>query len=179
MHHTLRLYGQHQHRLIHIYISLAGLTRIPVIGSVVRWVANTYAVHGHSGYLLTLAEAEQIVDIAGSVSLGPCSCRQEFHNCQNPVMSEIVLGNGSSEVYASRVKDFHAVSREEAKKLLRQAHGKHLTQSIMRCGDHFYAICSCCNCCCVPTRLRQQFGIGQALVRNNHVVQDFREQQLM
>ncbi len=23
MHHTLRLYGQHQHRLIHLYISLA------------------------------------------------------------------------------------------------------------------------------------------------------------
>jgi hypothetical protein len=178
MHHTLRLYGQHQHRLIHIYISLAGLTRLPVIGRLVRWVANTYAVHGHSGYRLTLAEAEQIVDIAGSVSLGPCSCRQEFHNCRNPVMSEIVLGNGSSEVYASRVKDFHAVSKEEAKEILRRAHQQHLTQSIMRCGDHFYAICSCCNCCCVPTRLRQQFGIGQALVRNNHVVQDFREQQL-
>ena len=49
MHHSLRLYGQHQHRLIHLYISLAKLARIPLIGGVVRWVANTYAVHGHSG----------------------------------------------------------------------------------------------------------------------------------
>jgi hypothetical protein len=178
VHHTLRLYGQHQHRLIHLYISLAGLTRIPVIGSVARWVANTYAVHGHSGYFLTLSEAEQIVDIAATVSLGPCSCRREFHNCQQPVLSEIVLGNGSSEVYASRVKDFHPVAKDEAKKVLRQAHAQHLTHSIMRCGDHFYALCNCCNCCCVPTRLLKQYGIGQALVRNTHVVEDFRAQQL-
>jgi hypothetical protein len=178
MHHSLRLYGQHQHRLIHIYISLARLARIPLIGGVVRWVANTYAVHGHSGYSLTLSEAEQIVDIAKSVSLGPCSCRREFHNCDQPVMSEIVLGNGSSEVYATRAKEFHSITKEEAKRVLRQAHDRRLTQSIMRCGDHFYAICSCCNCCCVPMRLRHQFGIGLALVRNTRVVQDFQHQQL-
>jgi|WetSurMetagenome_2_1015567.scaffolds.fasta_scaffold365486_2 hypothetical protein len=178
MHHSLRLYGRHQHRLIHLYISLARLTRIPVVGSVVRWVANTYGMHGHSGYYLTLSEAEQIVDIARNVSLGPCSCREEFHNCDYPVMSEIVLGNGSSEVYASRVKEFRQVSKEEAKVILREAHQHKLIHSIMRCGNHFYAICSCCNCCCVPTRLRQNFGIGQALVRNVNVVSDFQKQQL-
>jgi hypothetical protein len=118
------------------------------------------------------------VDTAERVFLGPCSCRQEFHNCQHPVMSEIVLGDGFSKVYSSRIKDLRNVSREEAKEVLRQAHQKRLTQSIMRCGDHFYAICSCCSCCCVPTRLRQQFGIGQALVRNENVVQDFQRQQL-
>jgi hypothetical protein len=178
MHHTLRLYGKHQHRLIHLYITLAKLAKIPMIGGMVRWVANTYALHGHSGYYLTLSEAEQIVDSAKSVSLGPCSCRQEFHNCDHPVMSEIVLGNGSSEVYASREKTLRRIPKEEAKEILRQAHGKRLTQSIMRCGDHFYAICSCCSCCCVPTRLRQDYGIGKALVRNLNVVQDFQRQQL-
>jgi hypothetical protein len=178
MHHTLRLYGKHQHRLIHLYISLAGLIRVPLIGKMVRWVANTYAVHGHSGYYLTLAEAEQIVDIANSVSLGPCSCRREFHNCHHPVMSEIVLGNGSSEIYTARSKEFRQVSREEAKEILRQAHKDRLTQSIMRCGDNFYALCNCCNCCCVPSRLRQQYGVGKALVRNVNVVRDFQRQQL-
>ncbi|MBN1189864.1 MAG: ferredoxin-like protein [Dehalococcoidales bacterium] len=178
MHHSLRLYGQHQHRLIHLYISLARLTRIPVIGSIVRWVANTYAVHGHSGYLLTLPEAEQIVDIASSISLGPCSCRQEFHKCNYPVMSEIVLESGSKEVYASRCKEFKAISKEEAKEVLRQAHRNHLTHSIMHCGGHYYALCNCCPCCCVPTRLLKQFGIGKALVRNPRVTEDFRDQQL-
>jgi hypothetical protein len=178
MHHSLRLYGQHQHRLIHLYLWLARLTRIPLVGRLVKWTANTYAVHGHSGYYLTLSEDEQIVDIARSVSSGPCSCRAEFHNCGLDIR-EIVLGDGSSEVYAARIKELHPVSREEAKEILRQAHQKRLTQSIMRCGDHFYAICSCCTCCCVPTRLRQQYGIGQALVRNANVVQDFLDQQLV
>ncbi len=176
MHHSLRLYGEHQHRLIHLYISLAGLSRMPVIGFIVRLVANTWARLGHSGYYLTLSQAEQIVDIADSVSLGPCSCRQEFHNCDQPVMSEIVLGKGSREVYASREKTFRTISREEAKEVLREAHARKLTHSIMRCGGNFYAICNCCNCCCVPTRLKREYGIGLALVKNPNVVKDFQKQ---
>jgi len=178
MHHHLRFYGKEQHRLIHIYMYLAKITRVPLIGNIARWVANTYAVHGHGGYFLTLQEAEQIVDIAKNISLGPCSCRREFHNCDYPVMTEIVLGNGSSDVYASRVEEFHQISKDEAKEILREAHRNHLTHSIMRCGSNFYALCNCCSCCCVPTRLRRQFGIGKALVRYPRVVEDFRLQQL-
>jgi hypothetical protein len=178
MHHTLGLYGRHQHRLLHVYMAAARLTGIPLFGRIARLVANTYGKHGHSGYFLKLSEAEEIVDIAGSVSLGPCSCRAEFHNCDYPVMSEIVLGNGSSEVYASRKKEFRQISKSEAKEILSQAHKNHLTQSIMRCGNHFYAICNCCSCCCVPSRLRQEFNIGHSLVRNPHVVEDFRRMQI-
>ena len=178
MHHALGLYGKHQHRLLHFYLAAARLTGIPVMGGIVRWIANTYGKHGHSGYTLTLAEAEKIVDIARNVSLGPCSCRAEFHNCDHPVMSEIILGNGSSEVYASRQKEFRQISKVEAKKILRQARQQHLTQSIMRCGNHFYAVCNCCHCCCVPSRLRRKFNIGQSLIRNQNVVEDFRRQQL-
>jgi hypothetical protein len=178
MHHSLRLYGQNQHRLIHLYLDLAKLTRFPVFGPIVRWVANMYARMGHSGYYLTLNEAEQIVDVADNISLGPCSCRDEFKNCQNPVMSEIVLGKGGREVYARRAKEFRTINAEEAKKVLRDAHARHLTQSIMRCGNHFYAICNCCECCCVPHRLKSQFSVGRALVRNRKVVEDFRKQKL-
>jgi hypothetical protein len=178
MHHTLGLYGKHQHGIIHLYVSLAKLTRIPVLGHIVRWVANIYGKFGHSGYSLTLQEAEQIVDIAGSVAVGPCSCREEFHNCDHPVMSEIVLGNGSSKVYAEKKGEFRSISKEEAKNLLREARQKNLVQSIMRCGNNYYAICSCCTCCCVPLRLRTRYGIGLALVRNPRVVENFRNRQL-
>ncbi len=178
MHHSLRIYGQQQHRLLHLYISLARLTKIPVVGALARGCANLYGRLGHSGYSLTLAEAEQIVDLSKDVSLGPCSCRHEFRNCENPLMSEIVLGNGGNAVYASRVKEFLTISKDEAKKVLREAHERKLTQSIMRCGGNFYAICNCCTCCCVPLRLRQRFGIGRALVRNPHVVEDYKKQQL-
>jgi hypothetical protein len=177
MHHSLRFYDQHRPRFIRLYMFFAGLTRVPVIGGVVRFVANGYGKHGHGGYILTLAEAEQIVDAAKSVALGPCSCRKVFHKCDNPVMSEIVIGN-DPESYSHEDSQFKQVSRDEAKNILRQSHAKHLTHGIMRCGDHYYAICNCCMCCCVPTRLRTRYGIGQALARNPNVVQDFVSQQL-
>jgi hypothetical protein len=178
MHHALGLYGKHQHGVIHFYITLAKLTKIPLIGHIVRGVANIYGKLGHSGYSLTLSEAEKIVDLAKTVAVGPCSCREEFHNCDHPVMSEIVLGNGSSKVYADRTDEFRSVSKEEAKAILRQARKDNLLQSIMRCGDNYYAICSCCTCCCVPLRLRNQFGIGLALVRNPQVVEAFERRQI-
>jgi hypothetical protein len=179
MHHSLGLYGKYQHRFLHAYVSLAKLTRFPLIGNIVRWCANAYARFGHSGYLLTLSQAEQIVDSAKSLALGPCSCRAEYHNCDNPIMSEIVLGNSGKEIYSQQNKEFHPVSREEAKTILRQAHQRHLAQSIMRCGNHFYAICSCCSCCCVPLRLRNSYGIQLALVKNFNIVADFQRIQRM
>jgi hypothetical protein len=177
MHHTLGLYGRYRHHFLHLYMTLARLTKIPLLGRLVRWAANRYARHGHSGYALTLAEAEQIVAAAGTISLGPCTCRAEYRNCSHPVMSEIVLGDGT-ENYAHNKKDFRAISGDEAREVLRQAHQRGLTQSIMRCGGHFYALCNCCTCCCVPLRLNKSFGIKGALVRNPNVVADFRRQQL-
>jgi hypothetical protein len=178
MHHSLRLYGKHQHRLIHLYIWLAGWSKIPVIGWIVKGVANLWARSGHSGYYLSLSEAEKIVDLSDNIALGPCSCRQEFHNCEHDVMSELVLGKGVKEVYAHRQKEFLSISKEAAKAVLRKAHDAKLTHSIMRCGKNFYAICNCCACCCVPTRLRHDYGIGLALVRNPQVVAEFKRQKL-
>ena len=175
MHHALRFYGQHQHSFLRIYIALAELTSIPLVGGLVRSVGNAYARKAHSAYLLTTAQAEQIIDSAREIALGPCSCRQVFHNCDNPVMSEIVLGNGTE---AFKGRDFKKIAKEEAKEVVRQAHQKRLTHTIVRCGEHFYALCNCCACCCVPTRLRQKYGINYALIRKNDVVAEFQRQQL-
>ena len=178
MHHYLRFYGQHQHQFLKLYIFLAKFTSIPLIGRWVRRIANIYGQHGHHGYLLTVAEAEQIVDASKNVALGPCSCRQVFRHCDSPIMSEIIVGTGVEVFSQIRPNGFREVSKEEAKEILRQCHQKRLTHTIMRCQQHFYAICNCCSCCCVPTRLRQGYGIEYALVRNKKVVEDFQSQQL-
>ena len=178
MHHSLRFYGQHQHQFLRLYIFLAKLTNIPFIGKWVRSAANIHGQHGHHGYLLTLAEAEQIIDASGSVALGPCSCRQTFRHCDSPIMSEIVVGIGAEVFSQIRTDEFHEISKEAAKDILRQCHQKQLTHTIMKCWQDFYAICNCCNCCCVPTRLKQHYGIEYALVRNKEIVEDFRRQQL-
>ena len=178
MHHSLRLYGRYQHQFLRLYILLAKLTNIPLLGRWVRHIANIYGKRGHQGYLLTVAEAEQIIDASRNVALGPCSCRQVFHHCDSPVMSEIVVGTGIEVFSRIRANEFRQISKEEAKEILRQCHQKQLTHSLTQCQQHFYAICNCCSCCCVPLRLRQNYRIKYAMVRNKEVVEDFRRQQL-
>ncbi len=178
MHHSLRIYGEHRGQFLRLYMLLARLIRVPLIGRWVRSVANTYGRRGHNGYVLTLAEAEQIVDASRTVALGSCSCRQLFHRCDSPVMSEILIGDVELFAPRDKAKGFREVSKEEAKDILRQCHEKGLTHSIMQCGQHFYAICNCCRCCCVPLRLRRDYGIEYALVRSKTVVEDYRRQQL-
>ena len=39
-------------------------TKIPVIGSIIRWVANLYGRNVENGYILSTDEACQIVDIS-------------------------------------------------------------------------------------------------------------------
>jgi hypothetical protein len=178
MHHTLRFYGQHQHKILKLYMAMARLTNIPLLGRLVRWVANVYGLHEHHGYFLTLGEAEQIIDASKNVALGPCSCRQVFHNCDAPIMAEIVVGAGAEVFPEVRSGEFHVISKEEAKDVMRQCHQRRLIPTLERCQGHFYAICNCCTCCCVPLRLRQNYGIGNALVRNGKVVEDFQREQL-
>ena len=175
MHHALRFYGQHQHSFLRFYISLAKLTNIPLVGRIVRYLANMYGRCGHHGYLLTLGQAEQIIDASENVALGPCNCRQVFHNCDALIMAEVVVGAGIKVFSEVRPSDFREISKEEAKEILRRCHQKQMMHTIMRCREDFYAICTCC---CVPTRLRQNYKIEYALLKNKEVVKDFQRQQL-
>lgn len=178
MHHTLPFYGRHQHRFLRLYIFLAKLTCIPLLGRLVRWVANIYGRNRHGGYFITLGEAEQMIDASNSVALGPCGCRQVFHNCNRPIMTEIVVGVGREVYSKTETKGFRQVSREEAKEVMRQCHSRGMTHTVMQYQGLFYAICNCCPCCCVPTRLRKNYGIRYAIARNRNIVADFQKQQL-
>ena len=171
-------YGRFQHRFLKLYMLLIKLVRLPLLGRLVRWIANTYGKNQHGGYLITLDEAQQIVDISKSIYLGPCSCRSVFHNCDLPVMSEIVISAGE-EVYHSRKKEkLEKISKEEALQVLQRNHKANTIHTIMHCQGMFYAICSCCPCCCVPYRLKKDYNIEYALVRNKNIVEEYRQQLL-
>jgi hypothetical protein len=157
---------------------LARLTRIPLLGRLVRRLANGYAKNQHGGFLLNLEEAEKIIDASETVSLGPCSCRQVFSNCQRPVMSEIVVGAGP-EVYAGLDGErFRKISHQEAKEIMRDCHSQGMLHTIMHCRGLFYAICNCCSCCCVPFRLRKNYGIEYAIIRSRDTIDDYHTQRM-
>ncbi len=175
MHHTLKLYSRHREFALKFYMFWAKWTRIPVIGPLVRWVANLWGSTMEGAYMLTPGEAKEIVGLSEGLALGPCTCREVFHNCDNPVNVEIMLGLNRNIFVAQRPQDYREISREEAKDILRQCREQGLIHTIIKCREDYYAICNCCACCCVPLRLRNRYGIGGALVRHPDIVREFRE----
>ncbi len=63
MHHSLRFYSRYRELFVRYYIFQAKWTKIPLLGRIVRWVANVYGKSGSSANLLTLDEAGEIMEI--------------------------------------------------------------------------------------------------------------------
>jgi hypothetical protein len=171
------LYSRHRELVLKFYMFWARWTRIPLAGRLVRRVANAYGRNMEGGYLLTTAEAEEIIDISERVALGPCTCRELYRNCDNAIDTEIMLGLNDNVFVAERPQDYREISKQEAKEILRECHERGLIHTIIKCREDFFAICNCCSCCCVPLRLSKQYGIGNALNRDVDIVGRFREYQ--
>ena len=178
MHHSLRLYSKHRELLLRYYIAQAKWTRIPLIGRLVRSVANLYGKKANRAYLLTLQEANEIVDNSAGLALGPCDCRAVFKNCHNPINAEILIGVTRNIFIEERPHDHQEITREEAKEILKRCHSNGLIHTIIKCRQDFYAICNCCSCCCVPLRLSREYGIGNACVRKAGIVEEVKGYQL-
>ena len=177
MHHALRLYSRNRESALKFYMFWAKWTGVPLIGKLVRWLANTYGRSMEGGYLLTTDEAEEIVDSAEGLSLGPCTCRSVFRNCGNPVNVEIMVGLTRNVFVEERPHDYREITRQEAKDILEECHRRGLIHTIIKCRQDFYAICNCCSCCCVPLRLSKEYGIGDALAKNQNIVREFKGHQ--
>ncbi len=178
MHHSLRLYSRNREFTLKFYMFWARWTKIPLIGRLVRWVANAYGRNMEGAYLLSTAEAEVIVDISEKLAVGPCDCRAVSRNCDHPINVEIMLGLDGNVFVEERPHDYREITRQEAKDILRQCHQWGLIHSIVKCRQGFYAICNCCSCCCVPLRLSKEYGIGNTINRSDDIVREFKNYQL-
>jgi hypothetical protein len=177
MHHSLRLYSRYRELFLRYYIFQAKWTRIPLIGRLVREGANSYGKKMSGAYLLTLHEANDIVDCSDGLALGPCTCRAVFGNCDNPINAEIMVGLNGDIFFERRPHNYREITKQEAKDILKQCHESGLIHTVVKWQQNFYAIRSCCSCCCVPLRLNKRYGIGNALVRINDIVQEFSKHQ--
>jgi len=175
MHHSLRLYSQHRELSLKFYLFMGSWTRIPLLGTVVKWAGNQWGKKLEGAYLLKTAEAEEIVGMAKELAVGPCACRQLSNKCDAPVEVEIMLGISGNVFVNERPDSYRRIGAEEAKRILRDCHDRGLIHNIVKCRDDFYAICNCCECCCVPLRLSKQYGISSALVRVPDIVSEFRD----
>lgn len=179
MHHTLKFYSCQRENILRFYMFGARCTKIPLIGRLVRRVANTYGRNMEGAYLLTPAEAEKIVESAEGLAVGPCTCRTVFKNCDNSINTELLIGPERQTFKASRPADHREITKEEARAILKQCHEKGLIHTIIKCREDFYAICNCCACCCVPLRMSKKYGIGGALTRHPDIVGEFKTHQVL
>ena len=175
MHHTLRLYSENRKGILRVYMFFAKWAKIPVIGHIVRYFANAYGRSQHHGYLLTPAEAKELVALAGGLASAPCTCRTVFKKCKHPRDNEILLVASRHILEETKSSDAHEITPEKALEILQDSQRRGLVLTVMKCRGDFYAICSCCSCCCVPLRLSRQYGIGEVLVRHKNIVKEFRE----
>ncbi|MBI2868532.1 MAG: ferredoxin-like protein [Chloroflexi bacterium] len=175
MHHSMKLYSRHREIFIRAYIFFGKWTRIPVIGRLVRAVANAYGAGVTRAYLLNYAEAREIVANARGIALSPCTCRAVFKNCDHPVQAELMIGASRHAFIHERPAAHREISKDEALDILKKCHEGGLMHTIVKCRDEYYAICNCCTCCCVPYRLQKNYGIGKALSRNNNIVREFKK----
>lgn len=175
MHHSLKVYSRYRALILKYYIFQAKWTKIPLAGNLVRWVANKFGENVEQGYLITADEAEMIVDCSVKLALGPCTCREVFRNCANPINTEIMIGFTQDVFIEERPNDYREITKQEAKIVLRECRQKGLIHTIMKFQQSFYAMCNCCSCCCVPLRLSKKYGIGNALTRHEDIVGDFKK----
>lgn len=175
MHHTLKFYNRNRKFFFRFYMFFGALTRLPLLGRLIRETANAYGRSQHHAYLLTLAEAEELVTIAGGIATTPCTCRNTYKKCHHPRDNEILLSPSPHILHEIMPRDAQAISRERAREILKDSQRRGLVLTILKCREDYYAICSCCSCCCVPLRLSKRYGIGEALVRHKNIVKEFRE----
>ncbi len=167
---TLKTYAKYQECVLRFYVAIGKLTKTPLLGPLIRILGNWYGKNLHKAYLLTHEEAVEIVDACNSIAVGSCSCRKVFQNCDSPIETDMVIGVGRDIFSEVEKREYRVVSKEEAREILEKCRLRGLVHRLSRCKKDFYAICNCCRCCCVPTRLARIYEIKNALVRDQYVV---------
>ena len=175
MHHTLKFYNANRKGILRFYMFLAACTRIPFLGKLVRKFSNSYGRSQHHAYLLNPAEAKELVTLAVGLAAATCTCRTVFRKCSHPRDNEILLAPSKHVLEETMPRDAQEITPEKAAEILQDSQRRGLVLTILKCRGDFYAICSCCSCCCVPLRLSKQYGVGEALVRHKDIVKEFRE----
>lgn len=164
----MRVYGKWIDDTLEFYLALGKMSKVPVVGVVVRFFARQYGRYYHGGRAATVEECLDIINSAFRISVMDCACRVLNGKCDSPIKACITV-NTSADVFTS-LKDGINISKEEAAEVVIDSYKKGLIRAIHHCmAPNTYALCNCCTCCCVPYRLRAEYGIETAVDNGNMV----------
>ncbi len=96
--------------------------------------------------VLPYEDAVAIIENAEKIAVTKCTCRVIAHKCDSPL--EVCLQIGKGAAYAIDRGTGRELTKEEAKKILKECEESGLIHTTMNktSMDHF--ICNCCRCCC-------------------------------
>jgi ferredoxin len=125
----------------------------------------------HSTVVVPLEEMMELVDGVGEISVSRCICRVHFHKCDQGTWNCFFVNSGATEHAKVHNRYNKKVTKEEAKEIIRASYEKGLVSTVDWCVyPYTYGICCCCRDCCVPTRMRVDYGLRVALVPTHRPV---------
>lgn len=164
----LRVYTRWVDDTLDFYLFLGRMGKVPLIGGVIRFFAGQYGKYLHGGRVATVEECLLIIAGAKRFTVADCACRKKFGKCEKPLKTCLGIDTGA-EVF-EEVKNERFITREEAVEVIKKSYDQGLIRSVTHCvTPNLYVICNCCTCCCVPYRLRSEFGIENAVEKGNLV----------
>ena len=98
-----------------------------------------------------------------SVAVGTCACRAAADNpCLPPPMEVcLIIGDPYASFIADKSPLFRKCTQQEAVDVIEEAHKRGDVQAAYfkkDVGNKFFAICNCCDCCCVGIKMWNQLG---------------------
>lgn len=144
------------------YLFLGKMGRLPLIGRAIRFFAGQYGKYLHGGRVATVEECFEVIGQARRLTVVDCACRKKYQRCDKPLRTCIGIDTGAEVL--GEIKHGEAISREQAGQIIKDAYDAGLIRSVTHCvTPNLYVICNCCTCCCVPYRLRSEYGVENAM----------------
>jgi electron transport complex protein RnfB len=113
--------------------------------------------------------ATELLEGAKSWGVRDCICRVQQRlvgkGCDRPVENCVVFAPAEGAFDRSEVD--HAITKEEALQILREAEEAGLVHSAGNYRSGNFYICNCCTCCCAILRGVAEFGIPTAVARSD------------
>lgn len=120
--------------------------------------------------VLSLREAERILESADLISLERCSCRERIKGCDAPLDVCVCIDGQAEEAIAER--GAWKTTYDTAMDALRRSHEAglvHLTFET-RARGKIEIICSCCACCCQTLAAITRLGYNRDIVGHSDVI---------
>lgn len=159
----MNLYSRLIDDTLGFYLFLGRGCTWPFIGPVIRYFAIQYGKHFHGGRAATVEECFEIIDKANTITVVDCACRKRTQGCDAPLNACLMVNTGA-EVF-SETKGSGYITEQEAKDIINTSFEAGLIRNIHHCfSPNIYSICNCCTCCCIPYKLRKDYGISTSVV---------------